>query len=142
MGTTKKSGENQAKKPRKLLTNGLDPSIGKKTQWKKGQSGNPAGPKPGFKHINTWIQELVSDESFEARIVDPKLGVMDYKGAPMKAILKSLAHISLSHPEYNVRLKAMDMLMKYGWPTKNEHSGIDGEPLIPVVRIIDERPSA
>lgn len=134
------AGEKQASKPKKLLANGLDPSIGKATQFKPGVSGNPAGLPKGTKHINTWIQEIVTDPEFEATIVDPKKGFVEYKGAPLIAILKSLSHIALTHPDYGVRLKSMDMLMKYGWPTKNEVTGADGEALaMPVVRIIDER---
>lgn len=137
----KKSGEVQASKPKKLLSNGLDPSIGKKTQFKPGQSGNPAGKPKGVKHINTWIQELVADEEFEAVIVDLKTGFKDYKGAPMKAIIKAIINEALAHPEPRVRQAAREQLMKYGWPTKNEVTGADGEPLAtPTVRIIDERP--
>ena len=125
-------------KPKKLLNNGLDPSIGKDTQWKPGESGNPAGMKPGTKHINTWMQEIVTDPEFEARIIDPKLGYIEYKGAPLIAIIKSLAHISLTHPDHDVRLKAMDKIFKYGWPTKNEVSGPDGERLQVVPLVVSD----
>lgn len=124
-----KSGTTQAGKPQKLLKSGVSPDVGKATQWKPGQSGNPAGPKPGYKHINTWIQEIVTDPEFEAVIVDPKHGFVDYKGAPLIAIIKSLAHIAVTHNDIEVRLKAMDKIFKYGWPTKNEVTGADGERL-------------
>jgi hypothetical protein len=39
--------------------------------------------KKGKKHINTYIQELMEDESFEANILDAKVGVLEYKGAPV-----------------------------------------------------------
>lgn len=136
--TGKESDGTQTVKPKKLLRNGLDPSIGK--QWVKGQSGNPAGPKPGYKHINTWIQELVSDPEFEATIVDLKQGYIPYKGAPMTAIIKAIIAESLGATDPNVRKAAREQLLKYGWPTKNEVTGADGEALtLPVVRIIDER---
>lgn len=130
-----KSRAAQASKPKKLLNGGVDPSVGKATQWKPGQSGNPGGPKPGYKHINTWIQEIVTDPEFEAVIVDPKHGFIDYKGAPLIAIIKSLAHIAVTHQDIEVRLKAMEKIFKYGWPTKNEVTGADGERLqvVPIV---------
>lgn len=131
-----KSGGTQAEKPKKLLANGLDPSIGKETQFKPGVSGNPAGPKPGYKHINTWIQELVSDEDFEALIIDLKKGFVEFKGAPMEAIVKAIINEALAHPDAKVRQAAREQLMKYGWPTKNEVTGVDGTPVEAVVRIV------
>lgn len=59
----------------------------KATQFKPGQSGNPKGITKGTKHISTWIQELMNDEEFEARILDSKVGLKEYKGAPIKAII-------------------------------------------------------
>lgn len=58
------------------------------TKWKPGQSGNPAGPKPGFKHISTWIQEMLNDESFESLLQHPTKGYVEFKGAPLKAIIQ------------------------------------------------------
>lgn len=56
-------------------------------RWKPGQSGNPKGKPKGAKHLSTWIQELLNDEEFEARLLDAKVGYKDYKGAPIKAII-------------------------------------------------------
>lgn len=134
-------GVEKASKPKKLLKGGVDPAVGKKTQIKKGQVLNPNGAKKGSKHINTWIQELVEDEEFEARLLDLKTGFYEYKGAPIKAIVKATYNDALAHQDPKVRAAAREWLAKYGWPTKNEVTGADGEPLIPpVVRIIDERP--
>lgn len=58
------------------------------TQFKPGQSGNPKGLPKGTKHIATWIQELLNDEEFEANILDSKIGIKAYKGAPLKAIIE------------------------------------------------------
>jgi hypothetical protein len=58
------------------------------TQFKPGISGNPAGKPKGTKHIATWIQELLNDEEFEARILDSKIGLKEFKGAPLKAIIE------------------------------------------------------
>jgi len=57
------------------------------TKWKPGQSGNPAGPKPGYKHISTWIEEMLNDEGFETLLTHPTKGYVEYKGAPLKAII-------------------------------------------------------
>lgn len=136
----KSNAGNSHAKPKKLLQSGLDPDIGKATQWKKGQSGNPTGNPPGYKHINTIIQELVNDEEFEAVLIDLKDGYKNYKGTPIKAIIKATIAEALAAKDPNVRKAAREQLLKYGWPTKNEVTGADGEALsMPVVRIIDER---
>lgn len=132
--TPDKTGSEQAAKPKKLLKSGVSPDVGKKTQFKKGQSGNPAGPKPGFKHLSTHIQDLLNDEEFTAWVTDPRHGAVEFKGAPMKAITTAMAVRAM-----NGDIKAADWLAKYGYGTKVEVSGVGGEPLIPVVRIIDER---
>lgn len=51
---------------------------------KKGEVRNPNGKPKGTKHLSTWIQDLLNDESFEAELLDNKL---QYKGAPVKAII-------------------------------------------------------
>jgi hypothetical protein len=71
--------------------------------------------KKGSKHINTYIQELMEDESFEANILDAKKGVREYKGAPIKAIV-GVAIVKA----VNGDAKAMDWLAKYGWAQKVE----------------------
>lgn len=123
----------QAAKPQKLLKSGVSPDVGKATQFKKGQSGNPAGTKPGTKHLSTWIQELLNDEDFTTTIREG-IQLKEYKGAPIKAIIKAQLIMAV-----NGDGKAFDLLAKYGYGTKVELTGAGGEPLIPVVRIIDER---
>lgn len=76
--------------------------------------------KKGKKHINTWIQEILEDENFETTILDAKEGVREYKGAPLKAIIKAQAHIALHSRDEATRIKATDLLMKHGWPSKSE----------------------
>lgn len=143
---SKESGSSQANKAKvvkrvpkaakgeKLLKSGVPASVGKATQFKPGQSGNPAGPKPGFKHLSTHIQELLNDEKFETQIQRGDYKIEDWKGAPIKAILRALA-VKAMHGD----TKAFDALAKYGYGTKVEVTGAGGEALIPVVRIIDER---
>lgn len=85
------------------------------TQFQPGQSGNPTGPKPGYKHITTHIQELLEDENFEADLLDSKKGLVSYKGRPIKAIIMVLQHKAVQGD-----LKAADLLLKYGWSAKTE----------------------
>lgn len=94
--------------------------AGVKTQFKPGQSGNPAGKPKGTKHINTWIQELLEDESFETVVTDAKKGIVEYKGAPVKAILMAQMHLALHSRDEAVRIKATDLLLKHGWTQKSE----------------------
>jgi hypothetical protein len=88
--------------------------AGKDTQWKPGQSGNPAGPPKGFKHINTWVQELLHDETFEAMIQEG-YSVTEYKGAPLPAIIRAQIKKAVAGDT-----KAYDSLIKSGWAAKSE----------------------
>lgn len=136
MATQKQeTGVQQASKPKKLLKGNVDPAVGKDTQFKPGQSGNPDGPKPGFKHISTYVQELLNDPDFEGWAFNGR-AYEQFKGIPAKAIVKAQAIKALSGDT-----KAFDSLVKAGYGTKVELTGAGGEPLVlPVVRIIDERP--
>lgn len=60
-----------------------------KTQWRSGQSGNPLGKPKGSKHISTWIQELLNDEKFQATVITNHGQKVEYKGAPIKAIVQT-----------------------------------------------------
>lgn len=55
--------------------------------WQPGESGNPAGKKPGTKHLSTWIQEMMNDETFEIWLTDVRQGFVKYEGVPIKAIV-------------------------------------------------------
>lgn len=94
--------------------------VSKATQFKPGVSGNPTGNHKGTKHLTTWIQELLEDENFEANLLDPKIGITPYKGAPIKAITQVILVKAI-----NGDLKAADILMKYGWSQKidNNYTG-------------------
>jgi hypothetical protein len=83
--------------------------------WKPGQSGNPAGKPKGTKHLSTWIQNLLNDEEFEANILDSKVGVIEYKGAPIKAIVMVALRKAAAGDE-----KAREWLAKYGYGQKFE----------------------
>lgn len=133
MATRKKAGENQANdKPVKLLRNGATPDIGKATQFKPGQSGNPAGLPKGFKHISTHIRELLEDEEFEGFIVNNTGGMTEYKGKPIKAILRAMAIKAMSGDA-----RAFEALSKYGYGTTVEVKGLEAAPIEAVVRFVD-----
>lgn len=83
--------------------------------WKPGQSGNPKGPKPGYKHLSTWIQDLMNDESFELFMQSADgQPYKTVKGAPIKAIVKT-AVIKAAAGDPVSR----EWLAKYGYGFKN-----------------------
>lgn len=90
------------------------PFPNKATQFKPGESGNPAGKPKGTKHINTVVQELLNDDEFNAMILEG-LQVKEYKGAPLPAIVKAQIIKAI-----NGDTKAYDSLVKSGWPAKSE----------------------
>ncbi len=61
-------GKQAAPSSQKRLKNGLSPEVGKATQFKKGQSGNPAGREPGRLNLSTHIPNWLNDENFEALV--------------------------------------------------------------------------
>lgn len=90
------------------------PFPNKETQFKPGQSGNPAGLPKGTKHINTVVQELLNDDEFNAMILEG-LQVKEFKGAPIGAIVKAQIIKAI-----NGDTKAYDSLVKSGWAQKSE----------------------
>ena len=100
----------------------FDPSIGKDTQFKPGQSGNPAGMPKGYKRLSTWIQELANDEEFETGIFDSKVGYRDYKGAPIKAIVSVTLQKAVNGDE-----KAREWIGRYYGDSQKFDVVSDGE---------------
>lgn len=96
------------------------PFPNKDTQFKPGQSGNPAGKPKGAIHLSTHIQNMLNDEEFSMWLSDPREGFVEYKGAPMKAIIKT-ALIKAAAGDKDAR----EWLAKYGYGQKLEveHSG-------------------
>lgn len=81
--------------------------------------------KKGSKHLSTWIQELFNDEKFQATIREG-LKIVDYKGAPIKAIVKAQMLMAM-----NGDTKAFDVLGKYGYGTKLELANNPDNPITP-----------
>lgn len=84
------------------------------------------GNKKGNKHIATWIQELLNDEGFEANILDSKIGIKAYKGAPVKAIIEVAIVKAINGDN-----KWAEWLGKHGWGTKVTHANDPENPLNP-----------
>lgn len=78
-------------------------------QFKPGQSGNPAGKKPGTKHLSTHIQEMLNDDSFELKLKDGTL----LKERPIAAIIKTAVAKSISGDN-----KWAEWLAKHGYGEK------------------------
>ena len=79
------------------------------SQWRAGESGNPAGKPKGTKHLSTWIRELMEDENFGKQLKSRDR----FKGAPVQAIVSMLILKAVDGD-----LKAFDLLGKYGWGTR------------------------
>lgn len=96
------------------------------TQFKLGNPGGPGAPK-GYKHISTWIQEMLNDEEFSLYLEDAKEGYKEHKGAPIKAIVKT-ATIKAAVGDKDSR----EWLAKYGYGQKFEVEGT-GELIVKLV---------
>lgn len=97
-----------------------DPNVGADTQFQPGQSGNLAGKPKGAKHLSTHIQDMLNDEAFEVYLQHPTKGYEPFKGAPIKAIVKTALTKAAAGDD-----KAREWLAKYGYGQKFEleHSG-------------------
>lgn len=91
--------------------------------WKPGQSGNPAGKPKGALNLSTHIKNMLNDEEFSMWLQDPREGFIEYKGAPVKAIVNTT--IKLAADKGKDAAAAREWLAKYGYGTKIEveHSG-------------------
>lgn len=83
------------------------------------------GVKPkGTKHLSTWIQEMLNDESFELFLTDKREGFVKWEGAPVKAIVRT----ALIHAA-NGDKKWADWLANNGYGQKLVHSNDPENPL-------------
>jgi hypothetical protein len=91
------------------------------------------GRKPrGSKHLSTWIKELLNDEKFEANILDAKIGLIEYKGAPVKAVVTVAITQAI-----NGEPKAREWLARYGYGLPDDKPEMPPNPIY----FINEVPS-
>ena len=88
----------------------LNPQNIEKHKWKPGQSGNPKGKPKGTISLSAHIRNLMSDKDFQANILDPKVGIKEYTGVPVKAIINVAIAKAVSGED-----KSREWLAKYGW---------------------------
>lgn len=98
------------------------------TQFKPGESGNPAGKPRGVKHISTWIQEMAEDEEFSTYLQDAREGFIEYKGAPLKAIIKTALVKAVAGDK-----DAREWLAKYGWRKELDITSNGKDIVIPIL---------
>lgn len=82
------------------------------TQFKPGQSGNPAGKPKGARHLSSVIQELMDDDDFELKLKDGKT----LKGRPSRKLTEVMYGMAVSG-----NVKAAEWLAKHGYGTKQVH---------------------
>jgi hypothetical protein len=99
-------------------------------QWKPGQSGNPKGAKKGEKHLSTWIQNLLTDESFTFK---DKGGDVLFEGAPIQAIIMVAIYKSVEGDK-----DAREWLARHGYGTRlNIDNGDPVEEVLKRFGLID-----
>jgi len=98
------------------------------TQFKPGQSGNLAGKPKGTRHISTWIQEMAEDEEFSTYLQDAREGFIEYKGAPLKAIIKTALIKAVAGDK-----DAREWLAKYGWKKELDITSNGKDIVIPIL---------
>ena len=74
------------------------------------------GPPKGTKHLSTWIQDMLNDEEFETMILDAKKGMIEFKGAPLKAIIMVAMRKAINDPKTGTAWA--EWLAKHGYGTK------------------------
>ena len=83
------------------------------TQFKPGQSGNPAGKPKGSKHLSTIIQELANDIDWDKTTLKNKEELKKKYG---KNGFKAVAYVALTKAMTG-DVRAMDWLAKHGYGT-------------------------
>ncbi len=71
------------------------------------------GPPKGTKHISTWIQNMLNDEDFETLLDHPTKGYIEFKGAPLKAIIQTAMRKAIGGDK-----QWADWLATHGYGTK------------------------
>lgn len=83
--------------------------------FKKGHDERRGSKPKGTRHISTWIQEMSQDESFQVYLQHPTKGYVEFKGAPLKAIIQTALHKAAAGDK-----DAREWLAKHGWKQQIE----------------------
>lgn len=89
------------------------------------------GAPKGTKHIATWIKDMLNDEEFETLLTHPIKGYVEFKGAPLKAIIETAIKRAIAG-DY----RWADWLAKHGYGTKIIHD-VDEDAPLALVRFVD-----
>jgi hypothetical protein len=125
-----------------------DPNVGKDTQFKEGQSGNPAGRRKG-KSLSKTIQEMLDDPGFIDRLSEKikdktKLPDPEFQSTPMKAMVATAIIESINSNEHpKTRADARRFLAQFGYGTKVDVTS-KGERITDapkIISIINARPT-
>ena len=130
MTQPKKSGSKQA--GQKLLASGVDPNVGKDTQFKPGVSGNPAGKPKGTVHLSTHIRNMLNDPDFFKNL--PEVAGENWRqweGTPMKGIIQVATIQAMCGNK-----EAREWLAKFGYGTKPEPEGDDDAEGVVAPRVV------
>lgn len=89
----------------------FDPNIGKDTQFKPGESGNPDGKPKGAKHLKTLIQEIGNNIDWNKTTLKDKDGMRSKYG---NNAWEAITYVALTKAMAGDP-KAMDWLSKNGY---------------------------
>lgn len=89
------------------------PSVGKKTQFKKGQSGNPNGREEGSKNLATMAKEMENEKFDWALVPIKQKDAVKKIGSPWRAILYTAIAQAIAG-----NVKAMEWLRKAAYGDK------------------------
>lgn len=99
------------------------PEVGLATQWKPGERPAGAGKPKGAKHLSTYIQEMMEDETFTVEYVEGYT-LKKHKGAPVKALVVVAFMKALAGDN-----KWAEWLGKYGYGQKLELANNPDNPI-------------
>lgn len=103
---------------------------------KPGDIRNPNGKPKGTKHLSTWIQQLGNDEEFQVYLTDPVKGYVEFKGAPIKAVVQTAWRKAAAGDK-----DAREWLAKHGWKQQLDITS-DNEKLegLVIIKNNDDKP--
>lgn len=104
-------------------------TVGKKTQFKRGKSGNPKGRPPGVKNLSTLIQNLLGDPVLADKIFKKKPAWFEV--LPEKNGAEAMVGAVLARA-MDGDARSFDVLRRAGYGDKLAFIGGDGDVELPV----------